>query len=99
MGVVGIETAFCVMYTYLVREGIITLERLMELLSTNARERFSIKSDVGFSVWQLDKEHTVDPEKFISKGRSTPFENARLYGKNLMTVYGGKVVYSATEKA
>ena len=99
MGVVGIETAFCVMYTYLVREGIITLERLMELLSTNARERFSIKSDVGFSVWQLDKEHTVDPEKFISKGRSTPFENARLYGKNLMTVFGGKVVYSAIEKA
>ena len=94
MGVVGLETAFSVMLTHLVKTGIITLERLVELMSVNPRKRFSIDSDVGYSVWQLDKEYTVDPSDFASMGRATPFESERLFGENLLTLYKGQAVYS-----
>lgn len=93
MGVVGIETAFPVIYTELVKRGVITLERAVELLSVRPRERFGITSDVGFTVFDLGCEYTVDPEKFLSKGRSTPYKGARVFGKCLATVYGGKAVY------
>ena len=93
MGVVGIETAFPVIYTELVKRGVITLERAVELLSVRPRERFGITSDVGFTVFDLGCEYTVDPEKFLSKGRSTPYKGARVFGKCLATVYGGRAVY------
>ena len=93
MGVVGIETAFPVSYTYLVKTGIITLEKLVELLSVRPRERFGIKSDKGFTVFDLGDEYTVDPRDFLSKGKSTPFEGMKVYGRCLVTVYDGKVVY------
>ncbi len=93
MGVVGIETAFPVIYTELVKKGIITLERAVELLSVKPRERFGIQTDVGFTVFDLGEEYTVDPERFLSKGRSTPYKDARVYGKCLATVYSGKAVY------
>ncbi len=92
-GIVGIETAFPVMYTYLVREGIITMDRLAELLCVNARKRFNIQMGNDFSVWSLNKKFTVDPGSFLSMGRATPFEGAELFGENLMTVCGGKTVY------
>ena len=94
MGVVGIETAFAVLYTNLVKTGILSEERLAELLSKNPRERFGIKSDVGFTVFDVSEEYTVDPDEFISKGRSTPFAGARVVGRCLLTVYDGRVVYS-----
>ena len=93
MGVVGIETAFPVIYTELVKRGVITLEQAVELLSVRPRERFGITSDVGFTVFDLGCEYTVDPEKFLSKGRSTPYKGARVFGKCLATVYDGKAVY------
>jgi len=93
MGVVGIETAFPVIYTELVKKGVITLERAVELLSENPRKRFGITSDVGFTVFDLGCEYTVDPERFLSKGRSTPYKGARVFGKCLATVYGGRAVY------
>ena len=93
MGVVGLETAFPVIYTELVKPGIITLEQAVELLSTRPRERFGIDSDVGFTVFDLGCEYTVDPEKFLSKGRSTPYKGARVFGKCLATVYSGRAVY------
>ena len=93
MGVVGLETAFPVIYTELVKPGIITLEQTVELLSTKPRERFGITSDVGFTVFDLGCEYTVDPEKFLSKGRSTPYKGARVFGKCLATVYSGRAVY------
>ena len=93
MGVVGLETAFPVIYTELVKPGIITLEQAVELLSTRPRARFGIDSDVGFTVFDLGCEYTVDPEKFLSKGRSTPFKGARVFGKCLATVYSGRAVY------
>ena len=93
MGVVGLETAFPVIYTELVKPGIITLEQAVELLSTRPRARFGIDSDVGFTVFDLGCEYTVDPEKFLSKGRSTPYKGARVFGKCLATVYSGRAVY------
>ena len=95
MGVVGIETAFSVCYTHLVRTGIITLEKLIELLSVRPRERFEITSDCGFTVFDLSDEYAIDPDDFLSMGKSTPFEGMKVYGRCLATVYGGKVVYSS----
>ncbi len=95
-GIVGLETAFPVLYTKLVKPGVITMERLMELLVTNARKRFNIpikKND--FTVWDLDREFTVDPGEFLSMGRATPFEGEKLCGVCLMTVKDGRVVYRA----
>ena len=92
-GIVGIETAFAVMYTHLVKKGVITLEKLIELLTINPLNRFGIKSTMDFSVWDLEREYTVDSSQFLSKGRATPFENERLFGVNLLTVCDGKVVY------
>ena len=80
-------------YTELVKPGIITLEQAVELLSTKPRERFGITSDVGFTVFDLGCEYTVDPEKFLSQGRSTPYKGARVFGKCLATVYSGRAVY------
>ena len=95
MGVVGIETAFPVSYTYLVKTGLITLERLVELLSVKPRERFGIKSDVGFTVFDLGDEYEINPEDFLSMGKSTPFEGMKVFGRCLATVYNGKVVYAS----
>ena len=93
-GIVGIETAFAVCYTHLVKKGLITLEKLIELLAVNPRKRFNIPLGEDFSVWALDKEFTVNPEEFLSKGRATPFDGEKLLGVNLLTVCGGKVVYA-----
>ncbi len=93
-GIVGIETAFPILYTKLVKTGIISMERLLELLVINPRKRFNIpfkKND--YSVWDLDREFTVDPEEFLSMGRATPFEGWKLSGICLLTVKDGKAVY------
>ncbi|MCQ2441139.1 MAG: dihydroorotase [Clostridia bacterium] len=92
-GIVGLETAFPVLYTKLVRTGIITLEKLVELLAVNPRKRFNIKFDKSFSVWNLEEETVVDTSKFLSKGRATPFEGEKLYSKCYLTVYDGKAVF------
>ena len=94
-GVVGIETAFPICYTYLVKTGILSLERLVDLLVTNPRKRFGIELGCDFSVWDLEAESTVDPADFVSLGKATPFEGWKVTGKCLATVCGGKVVYKA----
>ena len=96
-GIVGLETAFSVMYTHLVKEGIITLERLIELMAINPRKRFGIPFDNSFSIWDLNEEHIVNTADFLSKGKATPFEGERLSGKCLLTVSDGKIVYKHTE--
>ena len=93
MGVVGLETVFPVLYTFLVKEGIISLERLIELMAVNPRKRFGIKERDDVCVFALDSEYTVDPKEFMTMGRSTPFAGMRVYGKNLITVCGGKTVW------
>ena len=94
-GVVGIETAFPICYTYLVKTGIITLEKLMDLLVTNPRSRFGLPVGGDFSVWDLEAEGIVDPQDFLSMGKATPFEGWPIHGKCLTTVCDGKQVYTA----
>ena len=93
-GIVGIETAFPVMYTCLVKSGIITLEKLVQLLCDNPRKRFGIGLGADFTVWDLEKEFTVDPAEFLSMGKATPFTGWKLLGQCVLTVCDGKVVYS-----
>ena len=95
MGVVGLETAFAVLYTKLVLPGVITLERLVKLMSENPRRRFGVTSDPGFTVFEVGEEYTVDPAEFASMGKATPFEGWRVKGKCLLTVYEGKAVYKS----
>ncbi|MBQ2875647.1 MAG: dihydroorotase [Clostridia bacterium] len=95
MGVVGIETAFPLVYTYLVKTGVITMERAVELLSISPRRRFGITSDVGFSIWRLGEKKPIDAKDFLSKGKSTPFLGTPVEAECLLTVYEGKAVYSA----
>jgi len=93
-GVVGLETAFPALYTHLVKPGIITLERLEELLAVNPRRRFGIPMKEGdITVWCLDDEFTVDPDEFLSLGRATPFTGMKLFGKSYLTTHGGKAVF------
>ncbi len=94
-GVVGIETAFPICYTYLVKSGIITLEKLIDLLVTNPRSRFGIPNGSDFTVWDLDALDVVDPADFLSLGKATPFEGWQIQGKCIATVCDGKVVYNA----
>ena len=97
MGVVGLETAFPVLYTYLVKKGIITLEKLIELMAINPRRRFGITQTEDICVYDLQSEYKIDPCEFKSKGKSTPFDGLTVAGKNLLTVCGGKAVWNTTE--
>ena len=92
-GVVGIETAFPICYTYLVKTGIITMEKLMDLLVWNPRERFGLPLGEDFSLWDLDAQYEIDPADFLSLGKATPFQGWKVNGKCLLTVCDGKVVY------
>ena len=92
-GVVGIETAFPICYTYLVKSGILTLEKLIDLLVKNPRERFGIPSGSDFTVWDLEALDVVDPADFLSMGKATPFEGWQIQGKCVATVCDGKIVY------
>lgn len=94
-GIVGLETAFPALYTNLVKTNVISLQRLIELMCINPRKRFNIKSNIGFSVWNLEEEFTVDPNAFHSKGKSTPFEGMKFLGVNKLTVYGDRIVYKS----
>ncbi len=92
-GIVGIETAFSVLYTKLVKTGTITLEKLAEVLCENPRKRFGIPLGEDYTVFDLEESFKVNPDDFLSKGRSTPFEGEELFGKCVLTVCDGKTVY------
>ncbi len=95
-GVVGLETAFAVMYTHFVRPGILSLDRLMDLMAFAPRRRFGIPLEEGdYTLWDLNALWTVDPEAFLSKGRATPFAGDKLYGRCIQTAKGGTIVYHA----
>lgn len=91
-GIVGLETAFPILYTKLVKQGIIPLEKLVELMAQNPYDRLGIKSN-GYTVYSLDEEYTIDSANFKTKGRSTPFNNERVLGKCLATICNGKLIY------
>ncbi|XQP55856.1 MAG: dihydroorotase [Mycoplasmoidaceae bacterium] len=92
-GASGIEIAFPLLYTYLVKPGIISLDKLIELLVTNPRKRFNLPESNDFAIWNLNEEETIDPNNFISKGKNTPFAGWKVNGVNYLTVCNGKVVY------
>ena len=92
-GITGIETCFPLVYTKLVKTGIISLEKAIELLSINPRKRFGIELGNDFTVWDLEAIEKVEPEKFISMGKATPFEGWELFGKCMLTVKDGQIVY------
>lgn len=93
-GVVGLETSFPVMYTELVKTKVITIEKLLDLMAFNPRKRFGIPpGENDFTVFDLGCRYAVDPEDFVSKGKSTPFQGRPVYGKCMATVYGGRVVW------
>ena len=99
MGVVGLETAFPVLYTELVTKNIITLDRLVELMSFKPKERFGIDTNNDFTVFDISEAYKIDPEDFLSMGRATPFAGREVFGRCLLTVHNGKVVYKAEDRA
>lgn len=92
-GIVGIETAFQLLHTHLVKKNIISLERLVELLAVNPRKRFGLEYDNSFTVWNLDKKTVINPSDFLSMGKATPFEGEEVFGECELTVCNGKTAY------
>lgn len=93
-GIVGLETALPLLYTKLVRTGILPMERLVDALCEAPRRRFGIKAGNDFSIWELERSFTVDPTEFKSMGRATPLEGMELYGRCVCTVCDGNVVWA-----
>ncbi|MBR5312990.1 MAG: dihydroorotase [Clostridia bacterium] len=94
MGVVGLECAFPVLYTKLVKTGIVPLERIIEMMTDAPRKRFGLPQDENdFTIFDLSEEYTIDPADFLSMGHATPFAGEKVYGKCKMTVCGGKTVW------
>ncbi len=91
-GIVGIETAFPLLYTYLVKTGVLSLDKLVDLLSNNPRARFGIPHN-GWCVWDLGAEEEIRPDEFVSKGRSTPFEGWKVNAKHIATFLGERKVW------
>ena len=106
-GIVGMETAFPVLYTHLVTKGKLTLQELIKLMHTNPRKRFGLplnrhglkeeleKEKPSFAVWDLEHSYGIDPQKFQSKGRSCPFEDWNVRGRCLLTVVDGRTIWNA----
>lgn len=99
MGVVGLECAFPLLYTYLVKTGILPFERLVQLFHCEPKRRFSLEGGIrvgkkaDLTIWDMNKKTTVNPETFLTKGRSTPFKDYEIYGECVMTMVDGKIVW------
>ncbi len=92
-GIVGLETAFPALYTGLVLHSLLTLEQLVELMAFSPRRRFGIPVQNDYALWDLGTEYMMDPKRFYSMGRSTPFEGWNVRGRCMMTAIDGTVVY------
>ena len=99
MGVVGLEIAFPLLYTYLVKTGELTLRRLVECLCYAPRKRFGLTDPMvegqpaSFTLFDLDESYTIDPQTFVSMGHSTPFAGWKVQGRCLLTVSDGRIAY------
>ena len=99
MGIVGLETAFPILYTKLVKTGILSLERLLELMHDNPKKRFGLGGGIilgapaELAVFELETEYEIDPGSFLSQGKATPFAGERVFGRCIMTIYNGKIVW------
>ena len=100
MGIVGIETSFAICYTHLVRKGVITIEKLIALMSENPRRIFRLggamrvgeRADIA--VFDITKPYTIDTNEFLSMGKATPFEGEEVYGRCMLTLFGGEKVWN-----
>ena len=93
-GVVGLECAFPVLYTDLVRTGTLSLDRLIQLMAEAPRKRFGIPMrEDDRSEWDLEAEYVIDPEAFLSMGKATPFAGRRVFGRCLRTIHAGRTVF------
>lgn len=98
-GVVGIETSFPIMYTYFVKTGIITIEKLIELMSTNPGKRFGFETELkpgntaNLTVFNLDVSKKVDSAEFLSMGKSSPFEEVTVDAECVLTMAEGEIVW------
>ena len=92
-GVVGLETAFPVLYTKLVKKGIISVEKLVSLMSTAPAKRFGLDIANDFAVFDVEKLYRIDDSDFLSMGKASPFIGMQVYGKCLLTVSNGKIAY------
>ena len=98
-GIVGIETAFPVLYTKLVGEGIISLDKLISLMATEPNRRFGIDSSIkvgaeaNFTVFDMDNGYIIDSKDFLSKGKSSPFCGMKVFGKCILTICNGNIAY------
>ena len=99
MGIIGLECAFPLLYTYLVKPGMLTLERLVELMSLNPRRIFGLGGGLqagqpaDFTVMDLGAEYEIDPAAFLSMGHATPFAGWRVGGRTMLTVVDGREAY------
>ena len=92
-GITGLECAFPVLYTGLVRPGVMTLERLVEMMAISPRKRFGLPMGDGYAVMELENPYVLDSSRFLSMGKCTPFDGWTVYGKTQMTFRNGKIVY------
>ena len=100
MGIVGLETAFAVLYTDLVKTGKMSLQTLIDRMATSPSQRFSLGSGeiedgglANLTVFSLDEAYTIDPKDFLSMGKATPYAGKEVFGKCLLTVANGKIAY------
>lgn len=92
-GITGLECAFPVLYTGLVRPGVMTLERLVEMMAIVPRKRFGLPMGDDYVVMDLENPYVLDSSRFLSMGKCTPFDGWTVYGKTQMTFRNGKIVY------
>ncbi len=99
-GIVGLESSFALGYTYLVKTGRITLDRLIEMMCHNpssllklGRGGMNTGDDADLAVFDVENEFVFDKNKMLTKGRNTPYDGWKLYGETLYTVMGGKITY------
>ena len=99
MGIPGLETAFPVLYTQLVRTGIIPLELLIEKMAAAPRRIFSLGGEIvpgapaDFAVWEVDTPYKIRQEDFITHGFGSPFEGMKVYGQVLLNIVDGSIVW------
>ena len=99
MGIVGLETAFPILYTNLVKKGVLTLNMLIDLMHTNPSKRFGIGTPLAvgmpanLTVYDLNETYTIDPAEFCSMGKSTPFTGWEVSGRCKLTMYKGIPVW------
>jgi len=101
MGIVGLETAFPLLYTGLVKTGVLTLKKLLDLMHGAPMRRFGVGHDIeigrsaDLTVFRLDKSYVIDPRDFLSLGRATPFEGREVCGECILTIADGRIAYDA----